>query len=337
MGVRRGAMKYFEGARAELYDIDHDPAEADNLAQRDAAARGRSARGARAVPARRRRSRRRRRRDSRSSTTRPSKQLASLGYVGGTAATPARSGQGLHPPDLVDLEQELLRAQTAVTENRWGEAADALDFILKRDPTNRFALHFRSVAFSRRGDFAKAIELARAMLAIYPDSPESSDLLGETLSQAGRPGEAAQVYADALVKHPDNALLRYHRTLALVEAKRIDEAESEVAQLAKLATERGDDCGGPVHPRRDSRTRGRIPSMPSIAPFARVFGISPWSMRPPGSSRSARTLDTAPWSKRPQRRIGPKSQENLSKQIACWAVGVRRILPPRLGPGRGGF
>ena len=232
IGVRRGDMKYFEGARAELYDLEHDPGEADNLAGRDAQ---------RAADLRVDLESFRRLADTQSGSQEQPvldeetvKQLASLGYVGSTTATPARSGQGLHPPDLVDLEQELLRAQTAVVENRWGEVADALDFILKKDPTNRFALNFRSVAFSRSGDYAKAIELARAMVAIYPDSPESPDLLGQTLSQAGRPEEAVKVYADALVKHGDNALLRYHRTLALVEAKRIDEAEAEVAQLAKL-------------------------------------------------------------------------------------------------------
>lgn len=232
LGVRRGPMKYFEGARPELYDVGHDPAEADNLAQRDsqraadlhadletfrrvADVQGAGAKGQPVLD------------------DETVKQLAALGYVGGSAETPARSGPGLHPPDAVDLEQELLRAQTAVTENRWGEVADSLDFILKKDPTNRFALHFRSVAFARHGDLGKALELARALLDIYPDSPESVDLLGETLSQAGKPAEAAQVYADALAKHGDNPLLRYHCTLALVEAGKIDEAEAEAAALAK--------------------------------------------------------------------------------------------------------
>ena len=232
IGVRRGSMKYFEGARGELYDLQHDGAEADNLAQRDAQ---------RAADLRTDLEQFRRVADAEGAGSQGQpvlddetmRQLASLGYVGGTAATPARSGHGLHPPDLVELEQELLRAQTAVTENRWGEAADALDFILEKDRTNRFALHFRSLAFSRQGDFAKALELARALLAIYPDAPESPDLLGETLSQAGSPAEAAKVYAEAVTKHPDNALLRYHHALALVEAKRFDEAETEVAQLAK--------------------------------------------------------------------------------------------------------
>jgi arylsulfatase A-like enzyme/Flp pilus assembly protein TadD len=233
LGVRRGAMNYFEGARAELYDTEHDPAEADNLVQRDAA---------RAADLRADLEVYRKVADVEGSgaTGQPVlddetvRQLASLGYVGGTAATPARSGQGAHPPDLVDIEQELLRAQTAVSENRWPEAADSLDFILKKDPTNRFALHFRSVAYSRQGDSTKAIELARALLKVYPDSPESTDLMGETLSQAGKPGEAAQLYTEALRKHGDNALLRYHLTLALLDAKRIDEAEAAVAELAKL-------------------------------------------------------------------------------------------------------
>jgi arylsulfatase A-like enzyme len=232
LGVRRGSMKYFEGARGELYDVAHDPGEIDNLVDREAqraadlrvdldAFRRVADIGGAGVEA------------QQVMDEETLAQLASLGYVGGAATTPGREGQGLHPPDVVDLEQELLRAQTAVTEQHWAEAAESLDFILRKDPTNRFALHFRSVAFAREGDTAKALDLAQALLKIYPDSPEAYDLLGETLSQAGRPGDAAKLYAEALAKHQDDARLRFHRILALLEAKRIDDAEVEVAQLEK--------------------------------------------------------------------------------------------------------
>jgi arylsulfatase A-like enzyme/TolA-binding protein len=232
LGVRRGSMKYFEGARGELYDIEHDPGEVDNLVEREAqrasdlrvdldAFRKIADIGGAGVEA------------QQVMDEETLAQLASLGYVGGAATTPGRSGQGLHPPDVVDLEQELLRAQTAVTEQKWQDAAQSLDFILRKDPTNRFALHFRSVAYSRAGETAKALELAQALLKIYPDSPEAYDLLGETLSQAGRPADAAKVYAEALVKHGDDPRLRFHRILSLLEAKRIDEAEVEVAALEK--------------------------------------------------------------------------------------------------------
>jgi arylsulfatase A-like enzyme/Flp pilus assembly protein TadD len=232
LGVRRGSMKYFEGARGELYDIDHDPGEADNLAERETQRAGDLRADLDAF---------RRIADIGGAGVEAQQvmddetiaQLASLGYVGGAATTPGRSGQGLHPPDVVEIEQELLRAQTAVSDQHWEDAAESLDFILRKDPTNRFALHFRSVAFSREGDLSKALELARALLRIYPDSPESYDLLGETLSQAGKPGDAAQLYADALKKHPEDERLRYHRVLALLEAGRIDEADSEVATLEK--------------------------------------------------------------------------------------------------------
>jgi arylsulfatase A-like enzyme len=232
LGVRRGSMKYFEGARGELYDIAHDPGEVDNLVDREAQ-RASDLRvdldafrriadiggaGVEAQPV---------------MDEETLAQLASLGYVGGAATTPGRSGQGLHPPDVVDLEQELLRAQTAVTDQHWLEAAESLDFILRKDPTNRFALHFRSVAFAREGDTVKALELAQALIKIYPDSPEAYDLLGETLSQAGRPDDAAKLYAEALTKHGGDARLRFHRILALLEAKRIDDADSEVATLEK--------------------------------------------------------------------------------------------------------
>jgi len=278
--VRRGSMKYFEGARGELYDIDHDPAEVDNLVEREAQ---------RAVDLRVDLEAYRRVADIGGAGVEAQPvmdeetlaQLASLGYVGGAATTPGRSGQGLHPPDVVDLEQELLRAQTVVIEQRWAAAAESLDFILRKDPTNRFALHFRSVAFSRAGETEKALELARALLNIYPDSPEAYDLLGETLSQAGRPGDAAKLYAEALAKHRDDARLRFHRVLALLEAKRVDEADSEVAALEK------------AHPGQSTTAlsrsmiaavRGNVPG--SLDALERAVALGHHDFRP---------VDTSPW------------------------------------------
>lgn len=280
LGVRRGSMKYFEGARGELYDIEHDPAEVDNLVERDAQrtadlrvdleAYRRIAdiggAGAEEQPV---------------MDEETLAQLASLGYVGGAATTPGRSGQGLHPPDVVDLEQELLRAQTAVSEQHWAEAAESLDFILRKDSTNRFALHFRSVAFSRAGDTAKGVELAEALLAIYPDSPEAYDLLGETLSQAGRPGDAAKVYADGLVKHDKDARLRFHRILALLEAKRVDDAEVEVATLEKTNPSQATTA---LSRAMVAAVRGNVPGSLDALDRAVTLGL-----------RDFRPVDASPW------------------------------------------
>ncbi len=311
LGVRRGTMKYFEGARGELYDIDHDPKETDNLAQRESQ-RASDLRadlnafrriadiggaGVEAQPV---------------MDDETIAQLASLGYVGGTATTPGGSGHGAHPPDLVGLEQELLRAQTAVVEQRWDEVAESFDFILRRDPPNRLALHFRAVAHSRKGDLPKAVDLARALLRLYPDSPEAYDLLGELLSQAGQPADSARLYADALLKHPGNARLRFHRILALLEAKRTDEAESEVARLESA---HGSRSTTPLSRSMIAAVRGQVSQALDALERAVNLGL-----------RELQSVETSPWFV--DVRKDPRYATIAARTVVAKSGGVPAKEPP---------
>jgi tetratricopeptide (TPR) repeat protein len=228
-GVRRGRMKYFEGARREVYDLGADPHEVNNVAGRDVQAESdlheelatflkvadenETVAG---IPV---------------LDDETLAQLTSLGYVGGPSGTMPARGKGIHPPDMAGLDQEVVRAQAAFAAGRFSEAADALDFVLHHDPTNQFALYFRARTFANAGALEKAITVAKILSHLVPDSTPATDLVGELLNTAGRPAEAAEVYRAALLRTPQDALLRFHRVLVLVEAHDLVEAEKEVSAL----------------------------------------------------------------------------------------------------------
>lgn len=230
-GIRRGRMKYFEGARGEMYDLVADPREMDNLSGKDAQKQSdlhdelatflkvadASDTGA-GVPV---------------LDDETLAQLTSLGYVGGPSGTMPARGQGIHPPDMVGLEQEIIRAQSAFAARRFDEAADALDYVLQHDPTNQFALYFRARTFAVTGALEKAIATARVLSRLAVDSTSATDLVGELLNTAGRPAEAAGIYRAALDRTPQDSLLRFHRVLVLVEAHDLDEAEKEQSVLER--------------------------------------------------------------------------------------------------------
>jgi arylsulfatase A-like enzyme len=228
-GVRRGRMKYLEGARAEMYDLGADPHELNNVAGKDAPAQSDlhdelatflkvadlSEKGVGAPVV-----------DDETLA-----QLTSLGYVGGPSGTMPARGTGIHPPDMVGLDQEIVRSQSAFAARRFEEAANALDYVLQRDPTNLFALYFRAKIFGETGVLKKAIPMAKVLSRLAPDSTAATDLVGELLNKEGRPAEAAEVYRAALLRTPQDTLLRFHRVLVLVEAHDLVEAENEQSVL----------------------------------------------------------------------------------------------------------
>jgi tetratricopeptide (TPR) repeat protein len=160
-------------------------------------------------------------------------QLTSLGYVGGPSGTMPPRGEGIHPPDMVGLEQEIIRAQSAFVAGRFDQAADAFDYILRNDPTNQFALYFRARTFAVAGDVDKALATAKVLSRLAPDSTSATDLVGELLNVSGRPAESAALYRAALERTPTESILRFHLVLVLVEANDLVEAAKEQSILER--------------------------------------------------------------------------------------------------------
>jgi arylsulfatase A-like enzyme len=235
-GVRIGPLKYFEGARPELYDVETDPGELLDLAATEPDLVRQMAEELAVLRALDEET-------GEADATRvlESEQLdrlISLGYVGSSMAAPSDLENALHPPDEVDLIQELLRSQGLAAAGRWEEVGERLDFILGRDPLNRAGLYNRAFAYMAAGQNEEALLTAETLADFYPDSHRASDLVARVLSALDRPSEAADVLAAALEQHPGNPELLYHRFLALMEADRRDEARES---LKALESERPDD------------------------------------------------------------------------------------------------
>jgi len=229
-GVRRGPMKYFQGARPELYDLASDPRELNNLAGKESEAQSALSRDL-AVHLEAADADARTAEGEQALDPETMAQLTSLGYIGGLAEATSVRGRGIHPPDMPDLEQEVLRAQGAYAAGRLDEAAEALDYILRRDPTNQFALHFRARTFASQGAMPQAVQVAEVLAKLAPESPSATDLLGEMLTGAGKAKEAAEVYRQALERGQKEPVLRFHRVVALVEAADLKEAGAEQRRL----------------------------------------------------------------------------------------------------------
>jgi len=222
-GVRRGKWKVIRGKDTELYDVDADPQELNNLSGVDAStasdltvlldadlARWKAA----AAPA--------------ATTEAPVDaealaRLASLGYVGGTVSASGRGGP--NPRDLVHLESELLLLQDIMLARQFDRAMLTIAGILKEDPANRLALHDAAEASAGLGDFGSSEKYAREVIRLYPEFFPAFVTLGRVkVAQKDYPA-AEKAFREGLSRFPDEPILLYSVALSLIAQGRPADAE----------------------------------------------------------------------------------------------------------------
>jgi arylsulfatase A-like enzyme len=221
-GVRRGKWKLIRSSDPELYDLEADSAEANNLyategsiasdlgavvdqtvARGDAKTTPAQATGAPLDPA---------------ALTR----LASLGYVGGTVSDVRRGGPS--PRSMVHLESELLLLQDVMIRGDYREALNSVANILRDDPRNRLALSSAADASAGLRDFEAAKRYGRELLARYPEFVPGVVTQGR-IDVAQKDYKSAEaIFRAGLEKNPGEPVLVYSLALALIAEKRAGEA-----------------------------------------------------------------------------------------------------------------
>jgi len=86
----------------------------------------------------------------------------------------------------------------AFSEGWFGRAGGLLERALGRQPEVPFLLAWAARSRARSGDLAKAIALARKLVAKDPEEPHAKLLLGSFLEAAGKKGEACKHYWSAI-------------------------------------------------------------------------------------------------------------------------------------------
>ncbi len=213
-GIREGRWKFIDSVSPELFDLERDPQEKENVIAAEterAAEMGRTLAEVKSgiTP-----------RDASVETPDLSPEararLASLGYLGSTGSG-AAAKRGPAPQDLIYLSTDLARLQAAISSERWDEIAQLSEYVLTKDPTGRYAMHARATALAHLKQTDAALRVADALLARYDDSPESFELKGEILVLLGRKRDAAETFRAGRAKFPDSEELTFHEALARYE------------------------------------------------------------------------------------------------------------------------
>lgn len=207
-GVRAGRWKLIDSGEPELYDLEVDPAEQTNLVATEATRMAElreilaelsqplgGASGARAN-------------ETPELDPETAALLSSLGYVGGTGAGEVADGAP-HPRKMIDLEPELLSAQSSVGQGQWNAVEEFCRYTLKRDPTNKWALIHMTRALLALDRFDEALEHAQLMPRIFPENEHGLALLAEVYLARDEPAAAEAALRRALTVLPNSERLRY--------------------------------------------------------------------------------------------------------------------------------
>jgi arylsulfatase A-like enzyme len=195
-GVRRGKWKLIRSSDPELYDLDADPGEANNVfaaegsvvADLSAILDEAIARwGKTSAPA--------------EATAAPLdaeelSRLTSLGYVGGSV-TAARRG-GPSPRSMEHLESELLLLQDMMEQRRYRDVLVSAANVLKDDPGNRLVLGGAAESSASTRDFATAERYGIELATRYPEYVPGVVTLGRIYVGEAKYGEAEKVFRTGL-------------------------------------------------------------------------------------------------------------------------------------------
>ncbi len=207
-GIRYGRWKLIDSGQPELFDLDNDPGEKENLAdvepQRVADLRAelealkKPLQGESAA------------RDSAEVEIDPETlaMFESLGYTSGGGGSAAGAP---HPKDLIFLEPELLDGQTAVAAGDWGTVEEFCKYTLERDATNKWALMHMAKALNRLDRVDEALRHAELFVRIYPESPNGYDVKSNIQMEHEQKAEALETLQLGLANEAlsKSELLRY--------------------------------------------------------------------------------------------------------------------------------
>jgi arylsulfatase A-like enzyme/predicted Zn-dependent protease len=253
-GLRTARWKYIRGVAPELYDLDADPAELDDLAlQRTEVVADMSTKLLETLE------------QDRTTTARnldvdeaERSRLAALGYISFPVRDVPEGEQG-DLPDPRERIEILNRMYSAMTQFAKGEEEGAisdLEGLVAEEPDNYSALATLANFRFRIGDYARAADAYGRAARLATHDARYSELEGIALERLGQLEEALEACGRALAVEPDRTSSREIRWRLLARLGRKDEL---LFELERALSE--DPTNGMARTLMDQTRHGHEPSV----------------------------------------------------------------------------
>jgi arylsulfatase A-like enzyme/Flp pilus assembly protein TadD len=141
-------------------------------------------------------------------------KLSALGYVAsGKSSPPTR----IDPKDRIDVANDMHDASLAIEEGKETTVIPLLLHVVAKDPQVQAAQYYLGIAYSRNGNFAKAISPLRKAVELRPDALMAQYELAICLYETGDLNTAAAHFEILVENRPDWSDARY--SLAAIYAR----------------------------------------------------------------------------------------------------------------------
>jgi len=223
--VRQGTMKYIHAPVAELYDLDHDPAESTNLADGRGSEVQRLAMEIETWSGIED--------DSGSSgpvDAKTAEMLLALGYGAADAGRPEGEGHG-NPVELISVHEELQEIHRLMFEGQFAEAVDGVRGVLAKDPENLSALRDLSRGLLNLGRLDEAAQAAATASAVAPWSAQAFQVEADVEYRRAHYERALELIDQSLELDARFLEARLDRSRYLAALGRRDEAIREIEAL----------------------------------------------------------------------------------------------------------
>ena len=229
--LRAGRFKYIEAPRPELYDLEQDPGEKENLfdARKPLAERLGAELlklSAEDVTA-----------GAPQATVDPEtrERLAALGYIGSFVAAPTVAGEKLaDPKDKIQIFNLMFAANENAGKETPAETIARFNRVLNEDPNVLDAWIMLGNEHFKAGDYRLALEKYQRALAINPDYDLATVNLAGAYRAMGDYTAAALGYERYLEKDPKNAFVVYQLGELYLDMERLDDAEKTFRRAIAL-------------------------------------------------------------------------------------------------------
>lgn len=226
VGMIHQRDKYIDLPIAELYDLENDPAEKNNVAESDRrtlfAIRNRMAQAAPNAKQTKERS---------SLSGEDQSRLLSLGYISGSAAKTSFTIDD-DPKKLVDIDNDLHRVVELYQRGEMRAAVALAQGVVKKRPGMASAYEMLGFLLQESERPEEAIAMLREAIESGTATEGLRKRLGLTLSEAGRAKEAVDVLAP-LADRDDPDLLNAYG-IALADSGRTGEAFDQFRRVLKI-------------------------------------------------------------------------------------------------------
>ncbi len=232
--LRHGGWKLVVAPRPELYDLERDSAELENIVdeRREQATRLRAL--LREVEAR----------PTASAATSDDPEilarLEALGYLGGGGDASEPPPDAPDPKDRLAIRELLTEADESARSGRPADALSSYAAVLAQEPDNRFALSRSAALLIQTGQIIEARERLERVTSLSPQDAESRGLLAELLTQSGDPSAAVPHWLELVRLQPGRVTAWSNLGAALGMTNQLDRAITAFEQAAELEPEVAD-------------------------------------------------------------------------------------------------